>query len=56
MMRGKVSKIFTENVTHLVTTEVGSQKYHVSVFVFFFICTASEAKKHLKAYFNQKDP
>jgi hypothetical protein len=30
MMRGKVSKIFTENVTHLVTNEVGSQKYHVS--------------------------
>ena len=29
MMRGKVSKIFTEQVTHLVTTEVGSAKYHV---------------------------
>lgn len=29
MMRGKVCKIFTENVTHLVTNEVGSPKYHV---------------------------
>ncbi|RNA05040.1 DNA topoisomerase 2-binding 1 [Brachionus plicatilis] len=30
MMRGKISKIFTENVTHLVTTEVGSAKYHAA--------------------------
>ena len=30
MMRGKISKIFTEQVTHLITTEVGSAKYHVS--------------------------
>jgi len=30
MMRGKTSKIFTEKVTHLVTTEVGSAKYHAS--------------------------
>ena len=29
MMRGKVTKIFTEKVTHLITTEVGSAKYHV---------------------------
>jgi hypothetical protein len=29
MMKGKTSKIFTECVTHLVTTEVGSAKYHV---------------------------
>ena len=30
MMNGKTSKIFTESVTHLVTTEVGSAKYHVN--------------------------
>ena len=29
MMRGKTTGIFTEQVTHLVTTEVGSAKYHV---------------------------
>ena len=34
MMRGKVSKIFTEKVTHLITTEVGSAKYHVYLFKF----------------------
>lgn len=32
LMRGKTSKIFTESVTHLVTTEVGSAKYHVKFF------------------------
>jgi len=30
MMRGKISKNFTEQVTHLITNEVGSAKYHVS--------------------------
>ena len=29
MMRAKTTKIFHENVTHLITTEVGSAKYHV---------------------------
>ncbi len=29
-MRGKTSKIFTESVTHLITTEVGSAKYHAA--------------------------
>ncbi len=29
MMRGKSARIFTESVTHLITTEVGSAKYHV---------------------------
>jgi hypothetical protein len=28
MMQGKITKIFTESVTHLITTEVGSLKYH----------------------------
>lgn len=30
MMRGKTSKIFTDSVTHLVTTEVGSAKYQAA--------------------------
>ena len=29
MMMGKTSRIFTESITHLITTEVGSAKYHV---------------------------
>ena len=29
-MQGKHSGIFTETITHLVTTEVGSAKYHVN--------------------------
>ena len=39
MMRGKTSKIFTESVTHLVTTEVGSAKYHVNI-------NKNDTKKH----------
>jgi hypothetical protein len=35
MMRGKITKIFTEKVTHLITTEVGSAKYHVIIIIFF---------------------
>ncbi len=34
MMRGKITKIFTEKVTHLITTEVGSAKYHVTINTF----------------------
>ena len=35
MMRGKTTKIFTEKVTHLITTEVGSAKYHVILYIKF---------------------
>jgi len=31
MMMGKTSRIFTESITHLITTEVGSAKYYVSI-------------------------
>lgn len=30
MMNGKTSRVFTQDVTHLITSEVGSAKYHVS--------------------------
>ena len=30
MMQGNVSKILAETVTHLITTEVGSAKYHAA--------------------------
>ena len=30
MMQGKTCRIFTETVTHLITTEVGSAKYHAA--------------------------
>jgi hypothetical protein len=29
MMNGKTTGVFTNEVTHLITTEVGSAKYHV---------------------------
>ena len=29
MMQGKISQVFTANVTHLVTNKVGSEKYYV---------------------------
>ena len=29
MMNGKITGVFTNEVTHLITTEVGSDKYHV---------------------------
>ena len=30
LMQGKTNKIFTESITHLITTEVGSAKYHAA--------------------------
>ena len=32
MMNGRTSGVFTNEVTHLITTEVGSAKYHVNLF------------------------
>ena len=45
MMQGKTCRIFTESVTHLVTTEVGSAKYHVIKKQLIFKLINSNLKK-----------
>jgi hypothetical protein len=35
MMQGKISQVFTANVTHLITNKVGSEKYYV-FYLFLF--------------------
>jgi hypothetical protein len=47
MMDDRSSKIFKESVTHLITTEVGSPKYHVSEARFFFVFGEKQKQKRI---------